>query len=120
MDQRCILPPECSLPAVISFLAVTIYELLTLRPVYLAEDRQQLLKQIAFEEPTRLRRVDPEIPSELETIILKAMSKDMEERYESARELRMTSGVSSRTVRLWQSRRYCIRELRSGLAEIRP
>ena len=62
-------------------LAVTLYELLTLRPAYLAEDRQQLLTQIAFEEPTRLRRVDPEIPEEMETIVLKAMSKDMSETF---------------------------------------
>jgi WD40 repeat protein/serine/threonine protein kinase len=68
-------------------LAVTLYELLTLQPAYPAKDRQQLLKQIAFEEPTSLRRIDPEIPSELEIIVQKAMSKDMDERYTSAQEL---------------------------------
>ena len=68
-------------------LAVTLYELLTLQPAYRADDRQQLLKQIAFEEPTPLRRVDPDIPPELETIVHKAMSKDMEERYASAEDL---------------------------------
>ncbi|MCA9216586.1 MAG: protein kinase [Planctomycetales bacterium] len=68
-------------------LAVTLYELLTLRPAYLAEDRQQLLSQIAFEEPTKLRRIDPDIPPELETIIHKAMSKSMRQRYASAQEL---------------------------------
>ena len=68
-------------------LAATLYELLTLRPAYTAEDRQQLLKQIAFEEPTPLRRMDREVPVELETIVHKAMSKDMDERYTSAQEL---------------------------------
>jgi WD40 repeat protein/serine/threonine protein kinase len=68
-------------------LAATLYELLTLRPAYLAEDRQQLLKQIAFEEPTPLRRIDRDIPVELETIVHKAMSKDMDQRYSSAQEL---------------------------------
>jgi WD40 repeat protein/serine/threonine protein kinase len=68
-------------------LAVTLYELLTLRPAYVAEDRQQLLKQIAFEDPTMLRRIDREIPAELETIVHKAMSKDMDQRYASAQEL---------------------------------
>jgi serine/threonine protein kinase/WD40 repeat protein len=67
-------------------LAATLYELLTLQPAYLAEDRQQLLKQIAFEDPTPPRRIDKEIPIELETIILKAMSKDMDDRYSSAEE----------------------------------
>ena len=68
-------------------LAATLYELLTLQSAYLAEDRRQLLKQIAFEEPTRPRRVDSQIPAELETIVLKAMSKDRDERYFSAQEL---------------------------------
>jgi WD40 repeat protein len=68
-------------------LAATLYELLTLRPAYLAEDRQQLLKQIALEEPTPLRRIDRDIPIELETIVHKAMSKDMNQRYASAQEL---------------------------------
>ena len=68
-------------------LAVTLYELLALRPAYLAEDRQELLKQIAFEEPTPLRRIDREIPTELETIVHKAMSKNMDQRYSSAQEL---------------------------------
>ena len=36
-------------------LGVTLYELAALQPAYRAEDRQQLLKQIAFEEPTTLR-----------------------------------------------------------------
>ena len=68
-------------------LAATLYELLTLQPAYLAEDRQQLLRQIAFEEPTSLRRIDGEIPWELETIVQKAMSKDRDQRYSSAQEL---------------------------------
>ena len=68
-------------------LGVTLYELLTLRPAYVAEDRQHLLKQIAFEDPTMLRRIDREIPAELETIVHKAMSKDMDQRYASAQEL---------------------------------
>ena len=68
-------------------LGVTLYELLALRPAYPTEDRQQLLKQIAIEEPTRLRRIAPEIPAELETIVHKAMSKEAAERYPSAQEL---------------------------------
>ena len=68
-------------------LAATLYELLTLRPAYLADDRQQLLKQIAFEEPAPLRRIDRDIPAELETIVHKAMSKDLDQRYASAQEL---------------------------------
>lgn len=68
-------------------LAATLYEMLTLQPAYLAGDRQQLLKQIAFEEPTPPRRIDKDIPVELETIVQKAMSKNMDDRYSSAQEL---------------------------------
>ncbi len=67
-------------------LGATLYEALTLRPVFVASDRQELLKQIAFEEPTRLRQIDRMIPGELETIVLKSIEKNRESRYDSASE----------------------------------
>src|SRR5208337_4239960 len=39
-------------------LGATLYELLTLEPVFAGSDRQELLRQIAFEEPRALRRLD--------------------------------------------------------------
>ncbi|HEV2969668.1 MAG TPA: serine/threonine-protein kinase [Pirellulales bacterium] len=68
-------------------LGVTLYELLTLRPVFDGEDRQHLLKQIAFEEPAALRKVNRQIPVELETIVFKAIRKNPEERYATAHDL---------------------------------
>jgi serine/threonine protein kinase/tetratricopeptide (TPR) repeat protein len=68
-------------------LGATLYELLTLEPVFDGRDRQELLRQIAFDEPRPPRRVRPGIPRELETIVLKAMAKDPCGRYASAREL---------------------------------
>src|SRR5262245_48444813 len=68
-------------------LGVTLYELLTLRPACDGKDRQELLRQIAFEEPPRPRRLDRSIPVELETIVLKAMEKNPAERYATAQEL---------------------------------
>src|SRR5262249_51631766 len=50
-------------------------------------DRQVLLRQIAFEEPTPPRRLNKAIPAELETIVLKAMEKNPTDRYDSARGL---------------------------------
>jgi serine/threonine protein kinase len=67
-------------------LGVTLYELLTLEPAYDGEDRQELLRQIAFEEPRPLRKLNPAIPVELETIVLKAAAKSAVERYATARE----------------------------------
>jgi serine/threonine protein kinase/tetratricopeptide (TPR) repeat protein len=68
-------------------LGVTLYELLTLAAAFPSGDRHELLTQIAFEEPTRPRRLNPAIPTELETIVLKAMAKSPSERYSTAREL---------------------------------
>jgi serine/threonine protein kinase len=68
-------------------LGATLYELLTLRPVFGGDDRQELLRQIAFDDPIPPRRLNRAIPAELETIILKALEKDPQERYETAQEL---------------------------------
>jgi Flp pilus assembly protein TadD/serine/threonine protein kinase len=68
-------------------LGVTLYELLTLEPAYTGEDREALLRQIAFEEPPPPRRRNREIPVDLETIVLKATAKEPEARYATAQEL---------------------------------
>ncbi|MEX2139002.1 MAG: protein kinase [Pirellulales bacterium] len=68
-------------------LGVTLYELLTLRPAFPADDRQTLLRQIANDEPTAPRKLNAAVPAELETILLKAIAKDPAERYVTAGEL---------------------------------
>jgi serine/threonine protein kinase/DNA-binding beta-propeller fold protein YncE len=68
-------------------LGATLYELLTLQPVFGGSDRQELLRQIAFEEPTPPRALDRSVPTDLETITLKAMAKEPAERYATAQEL---------------------------------
>jgi serine/threonine protein kinase len=68
-------------------LGATLYELLVLRPAFAGNDRQELLRQIAFEEPRPPRRVNKAIPAELETIVLKAMEKNPADRYATAQEL---------------------------------
>src|SRR5438132_820567 len=67
-------------------LGVTLYELLTLAPVFDGHDRQELLNQIANDEPHPPRAWDKSIPVELETIILKAIAKHPAERDASVRE----------------------------------
>jgi serine/threonine protein kinase/Flp pilus assembly protein TadD len=68
-------------------LGVTLYELLTLEPAFSGSDREELLRQVAFEEPRPPRRLNKPIPAELETIVLKAMEKNPAERYATAQEL---------------------------------
>jgi serine/threonine protein kinase/uncharacterized protein HemY len=68
-------------------LGATLYELLALEPAFPGRDRQELLRQIATEPPRPLRRLGPAIPADLETIVLKAMSKEPEGRYATAQEL---------------------------------
>jgi WD40 repeat protein/serine/threonine protein kinase len=68
-------------------LGATLYELLTLEPAFGGNDRQELLRQIAFEEPRPPRRLNKAVPAELETIVLKAMEKNPSERYAAAKDL---------------------------------
>jgi serine/threonine protein kinase/tetratricopeptide (TPR) repeat protein len=68
-------------------LGATLYELLTLKPVFDGRDRQELLRQIAQDEPVAPSKLDPAVPRDLETIVLKAMDKDPERRYPTAQQL---------------------------------
>ncbi len=68
-------------------LGATLYELTTLRPAFDGHDRQELLRQIASDEPIPPRRLDPTIPRDLETILATAMAKEVDDRYGSAAEL---------------------------------
>ena len=66
-------------------LGATLYELLTLRPAFDGDDRCELLRQIAQDEPMPPRKLDPAIPVDLETIVLKAMAKEPADRYRHGR-----------------------------------
>ncbi len=68
-------------------LGVTLYELLTLEPAFEGPDRQELLRRIADEEPRPPRQLDASIPRDLETILLRAIAKEPDGRYQMAQEL---------------------------------
>jgi tetratricopeptide (TPR) repeat protein len=68
-------------------LGLTLYELLTLRPAIEGQDRQEILRRIAQEEPTPPRGLNPAVSRDLETIILKAIAKEPSGRYGTTREL---------------------------------
>ncbi|MGO9922994.1 MAG: protein kinase domain-containing protein [Isosphaeraceae bacterium] len=68
-------------------LGATLYEFLTLEPAFNGDDRHELLRQIAMEEPRPVRKVNKAVPAELETIVLKAMAKNPAERYATAQDM---------------------------------
>jgi tetratricopeptide (TPR) repeat protein len=68
-------------------LGATLYELLTLRPPFTGARRDQVLAQILQKEPPAPRRVNRKVPVDLETICLKAMEKDPDQRYQTAGQL---------------------------------
>jgi serine/threonine protein kinase len=68
-------------------LGATLYELLSLEPVHTGRDRQELLRQIGWDPPRPPRRLNPALPADLETIVLKALDKEPEGRYATAQEL---------------------------------
>lgn len=65
-------------------LGVTLYELLARRPAFPGDDPRQLLRAVAEVAPPPLRRVDPAIPRDLETIVLTCLAKEPGGRYASA------------------------------------
>jgi serine/threonine protein kinase len=68
-------------------LGATLYELLTLRPAIDGQDRQEILRRIAFDEPPAPRSLNKAIPADLETVVLRALAKEPAERYATAQEL---------------------------------
>ena len=75
---------EGDLRADVYALGLTLYELLTLRPGFESSDRLQMIERIKAEEPVRPRALDGRIPRDLETIVLKAIDKDPDRRYQTA------------------------------------
>lgn len=65
-------------------LGATSYELLTMESVASGATYQEVLYQILHQEPRSLRQLNRAIPAELETIVLKALSKNPAERYSTA------------------------------------
>lgn len=65
-------------------LAVTVYEMLTLRQAYPGEDAASILKAIDRNQVTGLNQVCKSIPRDLQTVIEKAMASSRDLRYETA------------------------------------
>jgi tetratricopeptide (TPR) repeat protein len=68
-------------------LGITLYELLTLQPAFDGSTRQELLRAVESDRPEPLRRLNSSVPLDLETIVMKAIEKERDDRYRSAGEL---------------------------------
>jgi serine/threonine protein kinase/WD40 repeat protein len=68
-------------------LGLTLYEMLTLAPAFTASHRVEFIDAILNEEPRRPRSIDPLIPLDLETIVLKSIAKNPSDRFSTADEL---------------------------------
>jgi len=68
-------------------LGATLYQLATGRPPFEGAAFAETVHRVVNEDPTPPRRLDPSIPVDLETVILKAMDKDPARRYATALDL---------------------------------
>jgi serine/threonine protein kinase len=68
-------------------LGATLYELMTLRSYFEGQSGGQLVAKILNQDPMRPSRVDRHIPRDLETVILKAVSKEPDSRYQTAEQM---------------------------------
>ncbi|MAB80103.1 MAG: hypothetical protein CMJ89_12195 [Planctomycetes bacterium] len=68
-------------------LGATLYECVTLRPIYQGASRAEILQKITTENPTRPREINPKLHPHLELILLRSVSRNPKRRYPSAGEL---------------------------------
>jgi serine/threonine-protein kinase len=68
-------------------LGLTLYEMLVEQPAYDETDRGKLIRQVTTITPPRPRKLNPAVPRDLETIVLKATDREPARRYTTARAL---------------------------------
>lgn len=81
--QQATIGPACDVYA----LGAILYELLTGRPPFAAENSLETILQVVNLEPVPPRQLQPKIPRDLATICLKCLQKDPTKRFTSAQDL---------------------------------
>jgi serine/threonine protein kinase/Tfp pilus assembly protein PilF len=86
---------------------LVLYEMATGQRAFPGDSLDQIGEAILYAEPQAIRKINPNLPAELELIVSKAINKDREQRYQSAAELLLDLEKLK-----WKT------ELRRGAAEI--
>ncbi len=68
-------------------LAVSLYQMLSGHLPFVGDSMAQLMYKIANEVPADIRTLNPQVPDGLAEVLLKAMAKDADERYQTGEEL---------------------------------
>jgi tetratricopeptide (TPR) repeat protein len=68
-------------------LGAILYEVVVGRPAFPSDSAVEALVKVLSHDPVPPRRVDPGVPADLETVILKCLEKEPADRYGSAREV---------------------------------
>ena len=66
---------------------VVLYELLTGRPPFVGDSIEELVSRVMTAEPEPLRKIRPDVPIEVERIVMTCLQKERQLRYASAPEL---------------------------------
>lgn len=68
-------------------LGATLYELLTRTPAFPGDAAHDVIQHILADEPTPIRKLNPAVPRDLETVVMKCLAKEPGSRYASADDL---------------------------------
>jgi eukaryotic-like serine/threonine-protein kinase len=84
-------------------LGVLLYELLAGRPPFVGENHLGVAMAHVHEQPPSLRGLRAQIPRRTEQVVMKALSKDPEQRFSSTDDMRLALGSSSGATTLFTS-----------------